>query len=109
MQNIDLVTNFPLILAQQAPGGGGAGQLIFFVLLFAAMWFLMIAPQRKKTKAHQKMLSELTSGDEIITNGGIYGVITNVKDNCFVVKIADNTKIELGKGFVSSVVPKKED
>ncbi len=109
MQNIDLVTNFPLILAQQAPSGGaGASQLIFFVLLFAAMWFLMIAPQRKKQKAHQKMLSELTTGDEIITTGGIYGVITNVKENCFVVKIADNTKIELGKGFVSSVVTKKE-
>ncbi|MBL4575156.1 MAG: preprotein translocase subunit YajC [Opitutaceae bacterium] len=95
------MTNFPLILAQAAPSSGGPGQIIFFVLIFAAMWFLMIAPQRKKQKAHAKMLSELTTGDEIITNGGIFGVITNVKDNCFVVKISDNTKIELGKGLLA--------
>jgi len=52
--------------------------------------------------------SELKSGDEIVTSGGIFGTITNVKDDCFVVRIADNTKIELGKGFVSSKVPAKD-
>ena len=65
-------------------------------------WFLIIAPQRKKQKKHQQMLTELTTGDEIITSGGIYGTITNVKDDRFVVKIADNTKIELTKGSIGS-------
>jgi preprotein translocase subunit YajC len=74
------------------------------LLIFAAMYFLMIAPQRKKAKAHEKMLSELSSGDEIVTTGGIYGTITNVKDDRFVVRIAENTKIEVGKAFVSTVV-----
>ena len=74
------------------------------ILLFVGMWFLIIAPQRKRQKVHDKMLSELSKGDEIVTNGGIYGTITNVKDDRFVVKIADNTKIELGKGFVSSKI-----
>ena len=74
------------------------------VLLAAAMYFLMIAPQRKKQKEHQKMMDALESGDEIVTTGGIYGVITNVKADRFVVRIADNAKIELGKGFVQSVV-----
>ncbi len=73
------------------------------VLLFGGMYFLMIAPQRKKQKAHEKMLTELQSGDEIVTNGGIYGTITNVKDDRFVVKIAENVKIEVGKGFIQSV------
>lgn len=50
------------------------------------------------------MLKELQSGDEIVTTGGLYGTITNVKDDRFVVKIADNAKIELGKGFVSSKI-----
>jgi len=54
------------------------------------------------------MLSELKSGDEIITSGGVYGTITNVKDDRFIVRIADNTKIELGKGFVASKVAAKE-
>ena len=63
-------------------------QILFLGLMFAAMYFLMIAPQRKKQKAHEKMLSELSSGDEIVTTGGIYGTITNVKDDRFVVRIA---------------------
>ncbi len=87
-------------------GGGGYTQLIFFGLLFAAMYFLMIAPQRKKQKEHEKMLSALGTGDEIVTTGGIYGTITNVKEDRFVVRVADNTKIEVGKSFVSVVVGK---
>ena len=75
-------------------------------LLFAAMYFLMIAPQRKKQKAHEKMLSELASGDEVVTSGGIYGQITNVKDDRFVIRIAEGTKIEVGKSFISAVVHK---
>jgi preprotein translocase subunit YajC len=101
----------PEFLAQgSAPGaGGGPTQLIFFGLLFAAMYFLMIAPQRKKQKAHEKMLKELSSGDEIVTTGGIYGTITNVKEDRFIVRIAENTKIEVGKSFVSAVVTKTDE
>jgi preprotein translocase subunit YajC len=91
----------------QASTGGGLGQFMSIILLFVGMWFLIIAPQRKRQKAHDKMLSELSTGDEIITTGGIIGTITNVKDNRFVVKIADNTKIELSKGFVSSKIEAK--
>ena len=53
-----------------------------------------------------KLLAELESGDEVITTGGIFGVITNVKDDRFVVRIAENTKIEVGKGFIQSVTKK---
>jgi preprotein translocase subunit YajC len=106
MTKMFLSLEMPAILAQQTAPGGNAGysQLIFFGLLFAAMYFLMIAPQRKKQKAHEKMLSELSSGDEIVTTGGIYGTITNVKEDRFVVRVADDTKIEVGKAFVSTVV-----
>ena len=83
-------------------------QILPMVLLFGAMYFFMIAPQRKKQKEHEKMLSALSSGDEIITTGGIYGVITNVKDDRFVVRVADNTKIEVGKAFVQTVVKKTD-
>lgn len=93
-----------LSLAQATGGGGGLQQFLPIVLLFVGMWFLIIAPQRKRQKAHDKMLSELQTGDEIITSGGVYGTITNVKDDRFVVRIADSTKIELGKGFVANKV-----
>src|SRR5437764_9790420 len=95
-------------LAQAAPPAPtGPAQLMTFlpvVLIFGAMYFLMIAPQRKKQKEHEKMLTALQSGDEIVTTGGIFGTITNVKDDRFIVRIADNTKIELGKGFVQQVL-----
>ncbi len=77
-----------------------------YLALFAAMYFLMIAPQRKKQKELEKTIASLGSGDEIVTTGGIYGTITNVKDDRFIVRIADNTKIEIGKSFVLSVVKK---
>ena len=88
-----------------APGGGGlGGQFLSIALLFLGMWFLIIAPQRKRQKAHDKMLSEIKKGDEIVTTGGLFGTVIRVKDDRFVVEIADNTRIELGKGFVSSKI-----
>ena len=113
MTNLSSLISLPELIAQTtAPGGqpqqpGMFWQIMPMLLLFAAMYFLMIAPQRKKQKAHEAMLKSLESGDEIMTNGGIYGVITNVKDDRFVVRIADNTKIELAKGFVQQVLNKK--
>ena len=95
-----------LFLIAQA-GPSGLQQFLPIILLFVGMWFLIIAPQRKRQKAHDKMLRELKSGDEIVTSGGVHGTITNVKDERFVVKIADNTKIELGKTFVATKIEAK--
>jgi preprotein translocase subunit YajC len=93
--------------APAAPQGPAAWmQFLPMVLLFAAMYFLMIAPQRKKQKEHEKMLKSLESGDEVVTTGGIFGVITNVKEDRFVVRVSDNTKIEVGKSFVQTVIKK---
>ena len=90
-------------LAQQSGGSSsGLTSLLIPVLFIGALWFLIIAPQRKKQKAHEKMLTTLQSGDQIVTNGGIYGTITSVKEDRLVVRIADDTKIELSKNFVSS-------
>lgn len=109
-----LFSGLEFLAQTAAPTGApqpGAGSMLTsilpMVLLFAAMYFLMIAPQRKKQKAHDAMLKSLGSGDEIVTTGGIYGTITNVKDDRFVVRIADNTKIEIGKSFVTTVLNKQ--
>lgn len=105
---MSLITDANAMLAQTAApaGPGGSTMIIFYALLFAAMYFFMIAPQRKKQKEQEKMLAALGSGDEIVTSGGIYGTITNVKEDRFVVRVADNTKIEIGKSFVTAVVSK---
>jgi preprotein translocase subunit YajC len=80
--------------------------IVVWILFIGGFYFLFIAPQKKKQKEHEKMLSTLQSGDEVVTTGGIYGVITNVKDDRFVVRVADNTKIEVGKAFIQSVARK---
>lgn len=105
-----MTSNLLLIAQSQgsAPAGAVGSQILFFGLLFAAMWFLMIAPQRKKQKEHEKMLSNLGNGDEVVTAGGILGTIVAVKEDRFVVRVADNTKVELGKSFVSSVLKKAD-
>jgi preprotein translocase subunit YajC len=93
-----------------APGGmSGMTMVLFYGLFIAAMYFLMIAPQRKKAKEQEKLIASIQSGDEIVTNSGIFGTITNVKDDRFIVRIADNTKIELAKGFVQTVLKKPAD
>ena len=91
-------------LAQGLTPGGGLGGLLPILLLFAGMWFLLIAPQRKRQKEHDKMVSELKKGDEIVTTGGLFGTIAFVKKDRLVVEIAENTKVELGKQFISSKI-----
>lgn len=102
-----------LILSATAPAAPATGpSMIGFlpiILLFVAMYFFMIAPQRKKQKEHERMLAALRSGDEVVTSGGIFGTITNVKDDRFVIRIADTTKIEVGKSFIQTVVRRSDD
>ncbi|MCM2275536.1 MAG: preprotein translocase subunit YajC [Candidatus Didemnitutus sp.] len=107
------MTKLSLLLAQAQPaapsGGSMLMQMLPLVLMFAAMYFLLIAPQRKKQKEHEKMLGGLKAGDEIITTGGIYGTITSVKEDRFIVRVGDNTqKLEIGKGFVHALVKKTD-
>lgn len=92
------------------PSGGGMGStVLILILMFAGMYFLVIAPQRKKQKEHDAKISSLKSGDRIVTNGGLYGTVVNVKNDRFIVKISDNTKVELAKQFVANVVSKEDE
>ncbi len=114
MTKMSSLMSAPEFLAQTAapaagPGGGAGWQImVFYALIAGGFYFLFIAPQRKKQKALEKMLAALQSGDEVVTSGGIYGVITNVKEDRFVIRVADNTKIEVGKGFIQSVLSKQD-
>lgn len=98
--------------AQAAEGGGDdGGMLQFFLimgLMLAGFYFLLIAPQRKKQKEHAQMVGNLKSGDEILTMGGIYGTVTNVKSDRVVVRISENTKIEVNRHSVQAVLPSGE-
>jgi preprotein translocase subunit YajC len=93
--------------APAGPASGGMMMIVFWGLFLGAMWFLLIAPQRKKQKEQKKMISALAAGDEVLLAGGIYGEITSVRPDRLIVRIGDNTKVEVDKGFINTVVNKK--
>jgi preprotein translocase subunit YajC len=99
---------FVYLLAQSAPAAQGSllMQLLPFILLMVGFWFLLIQPQRKKQKEHQKMITALKPGDHVVTAGGICGTITLVKKDRFQVKIDDNTRIDVLKGSITSLDPR---
>lgn len=104
--------NFILLMGAPAGGEGHANPLALWlpiILIFAIMYFLIFRPQAKKQKQHRMMLDALKKGDKIITAGGIYGTVLSVKEkeNRVIVKIDDNTKIELVKSSVAQVVEKE--
>jgi len=92
-----------LILVAQAAGqGSGMSMIIMMVAIFAIMWFFMIKPQQKKQKEIQKFQNELTEGTEIVTGGGIHGVVKSIDlaKNTVDVKIARDVVITVEKTSV---------
>jgi preprotein translocase subunit YajC len=110
MNLLDLVISPAYAQAAPAGGTGGAGgfgmSLLFPILLIAVMYFLMIRPQMKRQKEHRSMLEKLSKGDEVITNGGIAGVVNDIGENFITVEIADNVRIRVQKGAIANVLPK---
>lgn len=75
-------------------------QLLIFGLIFLGMWFLLIAPNRKRQKAHQQMLSALKAGDRVLLASGILGKILRARDGLLTVEIADGVRVEVLRGYV---------
>lgn len=96
--------------AAGAPAGGILnGMLVPMVLVFAIMYFFMIRPQQKKMKEHQTMLGALRKGDQIVTQGGVIGKITKVKDDTEVeVEIASGVKVRVVRSTIVNVMGKTE-
>lgn len=86
-----------------AEGGNPILSLLPFILMFVVLYLLILRPQIKKQKNQQKMVEELKKGDAVVTSGGIHGVITNLKDDIMVLKVAENVKVEVSRSAVSRV------
>jgi preprotein translocase subunit YajC len=104
-----------LFLAQQsAPASPSQAQpdllssLLPFVFMGVLFYFLLIRPQQKRQKQHQQLLANLKTGDRVVTSGGIHGLISNVKETTFLLKVADNVKIEIDKSAISGVEKQAE-
>ncbi len=92
--------------AQGAEQGNPFGFFLPLLVIFGAFYFLLIRPQQKKQKAHTELVSALSTGDEVLTAGGILGKVTAVSEHYATLEIADNVEIKIQKSTVSAVVPK---
>ena len=88
--------------APQGQGGGFMG-LMPLMIIFVIFYFLLIRPQQKKTKEHQGMIDSLKEGDQVVTNGGIYGRLTKIEESTVVVEIADRVRIKVSRPSISGL------
>ena len=86
--------------AAQQPQGGGWTMWVMLILIIVVMWFFMIRPQRKQQKELQKFRDGLSKGDKVVTIGGIYGTVAEIKDKTLLLEIDNNVKIKVDKNSV---------
>ena len=94
--------------AGQGQGGGLIGFLPL-ILIFVIFYFMLIRPQQKRAKEHKVMLENLKKGDKVVTSGGEYGVIEEVKTNTVVLKISENVKVKYGKAYIAAIRTEEEE
>jgi len=82
------------------------GWLVIMVGLF---YFMMIRPQQRKEKERRALIAGVKSGDRVVFGGGLIGTVANVKDTVLVVKVAENTKLDVLRASVTRVIQKDED
>ena len=92
--------NLNLIMLQDAAASSGFSSIILIVAFIAIFYFFMVRPQQKKQKEINKFRSELNNGDRVITAGGIYGIIKDIKENYIILEIADNVRIKIDKNSI---------
>ena len=93
--------------AQSAPGVGGPGPMmtiIPFIVIFVIMYFMVIRPQQKKAKDHRDLLNKLKKNDEVMTSGGIYGRVIDLKENVVMLEVAPNVRIRVARPQIASVL-----
>ncbi len=91
-------------------GGGGAPGLVSLVpivLIFGVFYFLIILPsQRKERKQREAIFAALKKNDEVVTSGGIIGIVQTIKDDEVILKLEDNAKVRLLKSSITRIIPK---
>ena len=92
--------------AQGADAGGSLFSLLPLVVIFALFYFLLIRPQQKRAKQHKEMVAALKKGEEIVTNGGLLGKVTEVSDNFVTVEVSSGLNVSIQRQSISQVMPK---
>ena len=91
------MNTFTILQAAQPAQGGGWSMWIMLALIFVVMWFFMIRPQRKQQKELQNFRDSLKKGDKVVTVGGIFGTVAEIKENTVLIEVDNNVKIRVSK------------
>lgn len=89
-----------------APQGNATGTIIMFVGFFLIMYLLIWRPQSQRAKEHRELVESLAKGDEVVTNGGLLGKVSKVKDDFVVLAIAEDVNITCQRSAISATLPK---
>src|SRR5262245_26542014 len=89
-----------------APQGGGMMQIGILVAIFALFYFMLIRPQTKRAKEHREMVAKLSAGDEVVTNGGVLGRISEVGEHFITLEVAPRVTIQVQRFQVAQLMPK---
>jgi len=95
--------------ADAEPAGamsGGLGQGLMLAAFLLIFYYFIIRPQNKRAKEHQRLITDIQKGDEVITSGGLIGKITKVGETFFMVMIAENTEVMVQKNAIAATLPK---
>jgi preprotein translocase subunit YajC len=97
----------PILLLQGASPSSIMG-IAPLLIIFVIFYLLIFMPMKKRQKKVEAMITALKNGDRVITSSGIYGVVAGVKDKTFIIKIADQVKIEVAKNAVTGLQEPEE-
>lgn len=92
--------------AQDPAAAGGLMSFLPLIVIFAVFYFMLIRPQMKRSKEHRQLVSQLAKGDEVVTNGGLLGRITDVSESFVTLELADKVQVKLQRQAVATVMPK---
>ena len=97
------------LLALQLAGAGGWLGFAPLIFIFAIFYFLLIMPQQRRQKKWQQMLTELKTGDKVVTSGGLKGTIFSIKEDSVTLRVPpDNLKMEVSRGSIVTVTSAEE-
>ncbi|MDR1343204.1 MAG: preprotein translocase subunit YajC [Prevotellaceae bacterium] len=86
--------------ASSSPLGGGSMTWVMLIAIFVVMYFFMIRPQQKRQKELRRFRDSLQKGDKVVTVGGIYGTVSEIKDNYVIIEVDGNVRIRFDKSSV---------
>ena len=80
--------------------------LLPLALIFVLFYFLLIRPQQRRAKQHKQMVAAIKAGDEVVTNGGLLGRVTDLDDNCVTLKVATGVNVQVQRHAIAQMIPK---